>query len=303
MLKSKRVFIGVGFVSVITIILRTILIITNTDSRGLYIDKNLKLVLCLRVILIISTLLLFLIPFLDRFPDENRSRNNNSLLGMFMIIFGGVIMFVGLVEFFILIQLIGSDNFNEFKVLLTNTPNAIMKLLTSVIAFITGWNVTTLAIKIINNRPVYNNYFVGIMLVFWSLLRAMLFSKVNTTISNIDDNLYSMLTTIFSISFFFGVSNLMFDVDRKSGYRIAISSGSIVLLYGLLATIPNYIAFIFGKNTFFSLKDTDGITNIAVAVFAILFLCIILYTTGENSNLFEQKSNSEIEQIPAIAKE
>lgn len=293
MLKSKRLFIGVWFVSAIAIILRTILIINNTDNRGLYINENSKLLLALKIILIISTLVLFFIPFFDNFPDENRSRNNNSLLGIFMMIFGGVIMFVGLVDFFVLIQLIGTDNLNEFKFLLVNTPNASMKLLTSIIAFITGWNVTTLAIKVISNKPVYNNYFLGIIIIIWSVFRAMLFIKTNTTIATIDDNLYSMITIVFSISFFFGVSKLMFDINYKSGYRMAISSGFMVLLYGLLATVPNYIAFILGKNTFFSIKDTGGITDIAIAIFSILFLYIMLYTTGENSKLFARKSISK----------
>ncbi|MBP0979636.1 MAG: hypothetical protein J6C55_03230 [Oscillospiraceae bacterium] len=124
---SKKVFGSLGFVSLIAVILRTILIINNTDSRGFYINQSSKLVLFLRIIFICFWALAFILPLFDEFPSENRSRNSDKLLGVSMAVLGGIIMFVGLVEFFVMFQLIWSPNFLEIKYLISNTPNSIIK--------------------------------------------------------------------------------------------------------------------------------------------------------------------------------
>lgn len=292
MLKSKRCFLSLGFIGIVVVILRTILIINNTDNRGLYINQSSKIIILLKVVLFIFNILFFILPFFDITPDENRSRNKDGLLGISMAIFGGVIMFVGLVDFFTIFQLIWSPNVKELEYLLLNTPNAIIKVISSVVSFITGWVTTTLSIKILNHRPVSNNYMLAVMFVIWSVIRAMLFTKVNSTVVTIADNLYSIITVIFAILFLFGFSKILFDVNYKSGYKMVISSGFLTIIYGLLCTVPNYIAFILGENTFFSIKDTDGIANLAISIFAIIFLYIIIFSKGENSQMFERKNEN-----------
>ena len=288
MLRSKKMFSFLGIISVITIILRTLLIINNTDDAGLYINLQSNVILWLNFILIISSAGMFILPFFDDMPEENRSRNKDKLLGISMACFGGVIMFVGLVEFFTILQLVWSGNIKEMQYFLFNTPNALMKIITSLISFITGWMTAMLAIKVLNNKPIYNNYGVSVMFIIWAIMRAMLFTKVNTTVVSIADNLYSIITIICSILFLFGVSEILFDIKIKTGYKIAVSSGNLLIIYGLLKTVPNYIAIIMHENTFFSIKDTNGITDIMLSLFAVIFLYIIIFSKGENKKLFDR---------------
>ncbi|MBP0979637.1 MAG: hypothetical protein J6C55_03235 [Oscillospiraceae bacterium] len=123
----------------------------------------------------------------------------------------------------------------------------------------------------------------------------MLFTKTHDTIVTIDDHLYSIITIMFSILFLFGLSRLLFDIDYKSGYKMAISSGFILIFFGILDTVPNYIAFFMKKNIFFSVKDTNGIMDLSLAIFAIIFLYIIILKKGEKTIMFKRpEKNIEI---------
>lgn len=292
MLKSKKIFFSLGFFCVLAVVLRTVLIINNTSNEGFYIDQSSKLVLLLRIIFIGFSLVAFILPLFDNFPNENRSRNNDKLLGLSMSVLGGIIMFVGLVEFFVMFQLVWSSNFSELIYLIKNTPNSLIKIIFSIVSFVTGWFITTISVKILNNRSICNNYFLSVVLVFWGVLRAMLFTKTHDTIVTIDDNLYSVIAIIFSISFLFGVSRLLFDIGCNSGYKMAISSGFVMIFFGILDTVPNYIAFFMKKNIFFSVRDTNGIADLSLAMFAVVFLYIIIFKSGENINVFERKNLS-----------
>ena len=55
--------------------------------------------------------------------EENRTRNRDKLLGFSMMIFGGVMMFIGLVDFFYILQIVWSSNIKEIISLISMTPN------------------------------------------------------------------------------------------------------------------------------------------------------------------------------------
>ena len=286
MLKSKMTFNFLGLVSIVAIILRTLLVINNTDDRGLYINEGSPIILIFNTLLIISTLVFLIIPMIDKMPEENRCRNKDKILGPILTILGGFIMFMGLVDFFVIIQLVGSNNWNDFRYYLMMTENGLMRLIISVITFITGWMVTNLSMIIISKKQTANRYGVAIMLAIWTIARAMLFTRSNTTIANIANNMYSMISIISAISFFLGFSKLMFGVDVKSGYRLSLVSGFITALYGMLASIPNYISFFLGKNLSFSIKDIPSIANLSISIFTVIFLFILTYSKGENKDVF-----------------
>lgn len=290
MLKSKKLFVGIGLMTVISIILRTMIIVNNTDVSGLYIDRLSGLVGLLKIICVVVTVMALIVPMIDKMPEENRVRNRDKMLGISMIVFSGVMMFIGLVDFFNIYQLVWSTNFAEMQYLLLHTPNSIVKILFSVLSFVTGWVCMTLSMKVLNKVPVNNSYSLSLWLMLWTAVRAMLFSRSNNTITAIADNLYSMIAIIFAISFLLGFSKILFDENCKSGYKMMISSGLICIFYGLMATVPNYIAFFMGKNLFFSVKDTNGVGNLLVAFFAVAILSIIFYSDGENTSMFEREN-------------
>ncbi len=296
MFKSKKWFLWFGLFSVISIVLRTILIINNTDISGLYINQSSSLITTLKIVCFIPTFIVLFVAFVvpsNKVPSENRSRNKDKLFGIFFAIFSGAMMFIGLVDFFNIYQSLWSPNFEELKYLIFNTPNSITKILFSVTSFVVGWMSMTLSMKILNKVPVNNNYSLSAVLVLWAVIRSMLFTKTNNTIVTIEDNLYSIIAIIFSISFLFGFSQILFDINCKSGYKMMISSGFVCAFYGLLATVPNYIAFFMGKNLFFSMKDTNGIANFVISVFAITLIYIVLYSEGENTAMFDRKTNAQ----------
>lgn len=293
MLKSKKIFLPLCLVSIVTIILRTMLIINNTDELGFYIEKT-PVLTCLNLTLIIFSLICFIVPMFDKFPEENRSRNNDKLLGITSAIFGGVLMFVGLVDFFVMLQLLWSFDFREIIYLLLHTPNSITKILYLIVSFFTGWMLTMTSMKILNNKPVYNNYGLSVMFLTWTVMRILLFVKINTTIVTIADNLYSVIMMIASMVFLFNVSRILFDENYKKGYKWALFSGFILILFGLLSVVPNYIAWFMNQNAFFSIKDTETILTEMLTLFAIVFICVIIYSKGENVKMFERNESDEI---------
>lgn len=293
MVKSKKMFGVFLIITLITICLRTMLIINNTGVDGMYIHESSTMVNILKAITIISCLFFWVLPYLDKAPEENRTRNKDKLLGFSMMIFGGVMMFIGLVDFFNILQVVWSPNIREIISLISMTPNAVIKIILALSTFISGWMTSTISIKVLSGVPINNNYLVSIMFTVSLFIRGLLFFKCTSTIATISDNAYTILAISFGTLFLYSACRLLFNCEIKSGYRLAVSSGYLAIFFGLLNTVPNYVAFFMKKNLFFSVKDTNGISNIAVAFFAIIFLFIILFSDGEIKNMFVEKAKIE----------
>ena len=84
MCKSKKMFGVFLIITLIAMYLRTILIINNTGVDGMYIHESNTMVSVLKAITIISGLFFWILPFLDKAPEENRTRNRDKLLGFSM---------------------------------------------------------------------------------------------------------------------------------------------------------------------------------------------------------------------------
>lgn len=295
MCKSKKMFGVFLIITLIAMYLRTILIINNTGVDGMYIHESNTMVSVLKEITIISGLFFWILPFLDKAPEENRTRNRDKLLGFSMMIFGGVMMFIGLVDFFYILQIVWSSNIKEIISLISMTPNSVMKIILALFTFISGWMTSTISIKVLSGAPINNNYLLSMMFTVSLFIRGIIFFKSTNTIATIRDNAYTILAISFGTLFLYGACRLLFNCEIKSGYRIAVSYGYLAIFFGLLNTVPNYVAFFMKKNLFFSVKDTNGISNITIAIFAIIFLVVILFSDGERQNMFEEKAKIEEE--------
>jgi hypothetical protein len=135
---------------------------------------------------------------------------------------------------------------------------------------------------------------IALLPVLWGIVKLISTFMSLTQIANISEYLYEVLQMVFAILFLYYNARLVGNVSNRREINGVFAFGLPCAFFGLLATLPKYIAHIINPK-FGSLPQVGDTVLIMLSVYIIVLLIYLLVNKTEYVHIVDDKPENNVE--------
>lgn len=282
MIKTKIPFYAFLVSVFIAIPLRLIqLSFAIEPDTGFYKEGHISVPL-LTFVIIATFIILIVLPFLLKpeyvAPDKSELR----LTGAFGVILGISLFIVSIFNFLAI---------DETELLFEGM------YFTEIFGILSGVYFVVLGIKLVVEKgPLKSLLLFSLVPIIWSTMKLFISFVQYTMIANISEILFEVLSLAFFPVFLYGHARIITNIKSKFGFNIVISFGLLSSFFGLVSTLPKYIAVFFKISTIPITNGLPDFLNLTLSLYIIVFIVGLIFKDNSKPMVEEVVcSNIEID--------
>lgn len=252
-------FIGFALFSVAALILATYLILYSIDPTTNFYYDNAKMVPATNILLLAATLFM-IVPFFIRKVkiDVSLKNQKNTVLGVFSAITAAALVVGGICSMGTTIA--GGTQAGPFIIGGSEVLAAVFFILAAV-SELTGRNFDLRA--------------AALLPVLWGIINLIITFMGLTQIANISEYLYEVLQMVFALLFLYYNARIVSGLTNGREVLGGFAFGLPCAFYGLLASIPPFVAHLINNNVGSIFMPGDFV-YLAISLYSIVLLLTVL---------------------------
>ena len=236
-------------------------------ENGFYIEGNFS-VPVITGIMIAFVAIVFLLCIPGKNDGEIVNPARNKPVGIAAAFFGGTLIINPLIRHFALAEPTSGD------------------MVSLMFAVAAGISLIALGVRILTNNFGLLNGVLCIFPVLWGCVRLAVEFMKFTTISNISENLYDVLTMVFTLLFFFSSAKLIIMTEPEKSIKRVFMFGLPAAFFGLITTFPRFAIILLGRKELLHETAMPQVSDFVMAVYIIVFLISILLSSMKSGAEF-----------------